>query len=97
MAGIIRLTAQEVEAVAVKFDTASTDTQELLTSLQNTVNDMSSGWEGDSYNAFTESFAEIRTNLQSVVELYQGLAGQLRGVVQTMQETDSELASSLRG
>jgi len=97
MADIIRLTAQEVETVATKFDAASTDTQELLNNLQTVVNDMSAGWEGDAYNAFVSSFGEIKTNLQSVVELYEGLASQLREVVKTMQETDSSLASALHG
>ena len=97
MADVIRLTAQEVETVATKFNNASDSTQQLLDELGSTVESMSAGWEGDAYNAFVESFGEIKKNLQSVVELYDGLSDQLRQVVKTLQETDSGLASSLRG
>lgn len=97
MADVIRLTAQEVEAVATKFTQASDNTEQLLNELGTTVEGMSSGWEGDAYNAFNESFGEIKKNLQNVVELYDGLADQLRQVVKTLQETDSGLASSLKG
>ncbi|MBR6570727.1 MAG: WXG100 family type VII secretion target [Clostridia bacterium] len=95
MADIIRLTAQEVEAVATRFGTAAEETTALLNELSGVVEGMSSGWEGDAYNAFVSSFEEIRTNLNGVVELYEGLQARLKGVVQTMQETDSALAASM--
>ena len=97
MAEIIRLTAQQVEAVATRFGRAAEETTALLNELANVVDDMSSGWEGDAYNAFVSSFGEIRTNLNSVVELYEGLQTQLQGVVRTLQETDAGLAASIGG
>ncbi len=91
----IRLTASEVEAVATKFSTAATETQDLLTRLQGDVSGMASGWEGDAYNKFTDNFEQIRTKLNDVVELYEGLSEQLKGVVKTLQSADEGLASSM--
>ena len=95
MADIIRLTAQEVEALAQKFSDASTETEELLNRLGNEVSSAASGWEGDAYNAFVNKYEEIRTQMKSVVEMYENINELLRNVVSTMQETDSQIASSM--
>lgn len=97
MADIIRLTAAEVQAVAAKFASASEETEALVGSLSSEVSSMSSGWEGDAYNRFSENFAEIAKKMKDIVEMYQGLGKQLEGVIKTMQETDAGLASSMAG
>ena len=97
MANIIRLTADEVETVAAQFDTASDDTQNIITKLDSVVNEMSSSWEGASYTAFNENFDSLKPQLDSVVELYTQLAQQLRYVVKTIVETDESLANSISG
>lgn len=97
MADVIRLTKAEVETLASQFKQAGSDTQDMLNNLGSAVQSAASGWEGDAYNAFVERFDTIKNDMKQVVEMYEGIDELLRGVIQTIEETDSGLASAVRG
>ncbi|GHU75016.1 hypothetical protein AGMMS49992_18090 [Clostridia bacterium] len=95
MADVFKLTQSDVQAAAKMFETASEQTGTLIKDLQTKVDSLSSGWEGDSYNAFVNMFSDVAKNLQSVVELYEGMNQTLLGTAEATAELDSTLASNL--
>lgn len=96
MADIIRITASQVGEVATRFTAAAEETETLLSALSSEVENMSSGWEGDAYTAFSTSFADLSKQLQNVAEMYRGITQQLNQVVEVIQNTDAELASAMK-
>lgn len=97
MADIIRLTASEVEALASKFSSAADETTTTVNNLQMEVSNAASGWEGDAYNAFAQTFEDIKKQMTSVHDMYEGINTMLLGVVKSLQEADSGLAGAIRG
>ena len=95
MADVIRLTASQVEELASQFTNASTETEELLNRLGQNVLNAASGWEGDSYTKFESKFEEVRSQMRSVVQMYEDFSTLLKQVVQVMQETDTSMASAM--
>lgn len=96
MADIIRITAAEIEGLAKNFQSASTETTDLVNKLEGEVSSVASGWEGDSYNAFVDKFAEIKKQMQTVSEMYEGIHDLLNNVVKEMQAADDQIAGAIR-
>lgn len=93
----ILVTPEELRQSASLFATNSQQTSEMISTLTSEVHNLSSVWEGASQSAFFESFEALVPTLQQFVEILEGINQQLTAVADTIEETDNQIASSLRG
>lgn len=93
----IRITPEEIREAAEflrqKRDEILNDVQDISRKIE----DAASEWEGAAQSAFVESYDEMRPILEEQFpEVIEGIASQLVAVADTMEETDEQIAQSLR-
>lgn len=93
----ILVTPEELRQSASIFAANSDQTTEMINTLSNEVNNLSAVWEGASHSAFIDHFQSLVPTLQQFAEILDGINQQLESVANTLEETDSQIASSLRG
>ena len=97
MADRITITPQELRTSANNFRTKSEEIVDILKYLMTEVNNLESTWDGAAQDTFFAQYNELQTPLNQFPEILNGIAGQLDGVAQTLEETDSALAAQLSG
>ena len=97
MAARITITPEELRTSATLFTTKSGEVTDIISALQGEVNRLESTWDGAAQNQFFQAFQEMAKVLQQFPEVCNGITGQLNTVAQTIEQTDEELASKLRG
>lgn len=97
MAGRIMITPEELRAVAGTFTTKAGEVTDIITSLNSEVTRLESTWEGAARSEFFQAFTEMLKVLQQFPEVCNAVSEQLKGVAQTIEETDTTLASQLKG
>lgn len=93
----IRITPEEIREAAEylrqKRDEILKDVQDISRKIE----DAASEWEGAAQSAFVESYDEMRPILEEQFpEVIEGIASQLVAVADTMEETDEQIAQSLK-
>ncbi|EHI73950.1 virulence factor EsxA [Streptococcus criceti] len=96
MAGLIKLTPDELRTSAQKYTQGSQSVQDVLTSLTNEQAVISENWDGTAFDAFETQFNELSPKVRQFAELLESINTQLNGVASTLEETDSNIASQIR-
>lgn len=97
MADRITITPQELRTSATTFRAKSDEIVSILKELMTEVNNLESTWDGAAQDTFFQQYNDLQTPLNQFPEILEGIAGQLDAVAQTLEETDSALASQLGG
>ena len=99
MAGTIRITPSELrdasEFLKQRLDAITNEANALKAKLD----DIGERWEGEARTTFFEIFDDEMWPVfnDKLPELIQGIASQLNSTAQAMEDTDSQIADSLRG
>lgn len=97
MAARITITPEELRTASDNFKTKAGEIREILQYLQNEVTKLESTWDGAAQDQFFLSYEELAKTLDQFPDVVDGLGQQLSAVAQTLEQTDQELADTLKG
>lgn len=97
MAARITITPEELRTASSNFQTKAGEVREILDYLRSEVNRLESTWDGAAQDQFFVAYEEMNKTLASFPEVIEGIGTQLTAVADTLETTDQELASSLKG
>lgn len=98
MALDIRMTPEELRAAATTLEEKRDEIVEAVELIRSKVEDTTSEWSGEAQRAFVDNFEEMLPVLrEQFPEVITGLASQLNGAADALEQADSEIASALRG
>ncbi|MGT2930059.1 WXG100 family type VII secretion target [Streptococcus dentasini] len=95
MAGLIKLTPDELRTSAQKYTQGSQSVQDVLTSLTNEQAVISENWDGSAFDAFETQFNDLSPKVSQFAELLESINTQLNSVASTIEETDNDIASQI--
>ncbi|MDR1013756.1 MAG: WXG100 family type VII secretion target [Coriobacteriales bacterium] len=99
MAGRIRITPDDLRRTNKKLATYSTDIGNIARRVNKDLDTLVSSWDGAARDTFLSTYnREYRKLLTTQIpELLAGLGKQLAGVADSLEQTDADLASQLKG
>ncbi|OFK22486.1 MULTISPECIES: WXG100 family type VII secretion target [Olsenella] len=97
MAGQIRITPEQMRSRANEYTAEANNVQETITKMDSLLSALQQEWEGASSQAYAQRFAEVRPGFVKAKELIDEISAALKQTAQTLEETDSNIASSFRG
>ena len=86
----IRVTPERVREVSQQFKSASGQSQELVSKLQSTINNLNSEWEGMTQQKFYSDFQNWQQNMRQFVELLNQISKQLDAIAQRFAQADQQ-------
>lgn len=95
MAGIVKLSPEELRAKSQTYDNSAGEIDQILTNLKNLQNELHDIWEGQAMQKFDGQFEELSPKVQAFSELLNEIGGQLREVANVVEETDQAIAQKL--
>lgn len=96
MAGVIRITPEELEQSSTIFSTNHENTVQMLTKLNSEVDRLTESWEGMGQAAFFTQYNNLKPQMNQFKDLLLKISSQLNQVANTMRETDQSIAQQLR-
>jgi WXG100 family type VII secretion target len=84
----IRVTPDQVRQVGGQFKQASTQSQEMVTRLQNTMTQLSPEWEGMSQQRFFQQYEQWRTSMNNYVQMLQQISQELEAIAVRFEQAD---------
>lgn len=91
----IRITPQELYQGASTIKGISEAILENLNTLKSTVEQVANNWEGAAQGSYVQSFEQIYAEFVKVFPpTVEGLANQMNGAAETLEQTDAELAKA---
>ena len=95
----ILMTPAELEESATFLEARLEAIEAETKSLKNNIDDVSSRWEGLAKNSFITQFeSELYPIMSNTLpDVINGIASQLRGAAQAISETDSQLSQAFSG
>lgn len=97
MAGNIRVTPEELFTKAQEYNEASGRVQDLVSTLDGYRNQLEAMWDGQAREAFIAQYDELKPSFQRMGTLLEEVSQQIRSTGQTLQDTDQQIASNIRG
>ncbi|EHJ52896.1 WXG100 family type VII secretion target [Streptococcus macacae] len=97
MAGLIKLTPDELRTSATKYTQGAQSVNDVLTSLTNEQAVISENWDGSAFDAFEQQFNELSPKVSQFAELLEAINQQLNSVAGNLEEVDSNMASQIAG
>lgn len=98
MALDIKMTPEELRTAATSLENKRDEIIEAVANIKATVDETTGEWSGEAQRAFVENFEAMLPMLQEdFPEVISGLASQLNGAADALEQADSEIASALRG
>ncbi|MDA7028033.1 WXG100 family type VII secretion target [Bacillus sp. CLL-7-23] len=98
MSGIIRVTPAELRSMAGRYSKESeavhSQVEQRLDQMIKQLEDM---WEGESSRAFASQYQELRPSFIKMADLLSDVSKQLSQTANTLENTDKEIASQIRG
>lgn len=96
MAGIIKMSPEEVKTIAKTYGQSSTEIEDILSKLQNAQTRLAAEWEGDSFGAFEEQFNKLAPKVRDFAELMMEINTQLNGVAKILDDTDKQIGTNIK-
>ena len=93
MAGQIRMTPEQMRTRSGEVSTQQSAFQEVVSRMQNIINELQSEWEGAAADSFAQQFEELRPSFRSMDDLLGDISTQLNQTAQAVEELDHEIAS----
>lgn len=99
MEGTIRITPEELRSAATYLEQKLSAIKEESEQLKSKLDEIGGNWEGAARTAFFDIFNDEMWPVfnQKLPELITGIEKQLTETARVMEETDSNIASKLRG
>lgn len=97
MANQIRITPDDMRGRANEYRTEADNVNGVISKMDTLLTALQSEWEGASSEAYAERYAELKPGFEKAEELIREIADALDATAQIIEETDSDIASQLRG
>ena len=97
MAGLIKLTPEDLRTSAQKYTEGSEGISEILRSLTSEQATISENWEGSAFDSFEEQFNELSPRITEFADLLESIHTQLNKVAEIVEQTDQDIAAQIRG
>jgi WXG100 family type VII secretion target len=97
MAGIIRVTPEQLEEKAQRYQDESGKVEEQIGVLRGLINQLQDEWEGESSRAFAQQYEELEPSFKQMAQLLADVSRQLDSTAKTLRDTDQTIASQIRG
>lgn len=97
MSGIIRVTPEQLEEKAKRYEEESGKVEEQIGTLRNLINQLQDEWEGESSRAFAQQYEELEPSFKQMAQLLADVSQQLDSTANTLRDTDQSIASQIRG
>lgn len=97
MATRITITPEDLRKSSTDMHDKAEQIRGILTDLLKEIDNLKSTWEGASQSQFIGAYDDLQPQLNKFPEVLDGLSGQLKAVADTLEQTDEELATKLRG
>lgn len=95
MAGRIMISPDELRTSSANFKTKAGEISSIIDYLNNEVANLENTWDGAAQDQFFAAYDSSKQTLNQFPEILEGIAMQLEGVAQTLEDTDSALAAQL--
>ncbi|MCW4681393.1 WXG100 family type VII secretion target [Bacillus pumilus] len=97
MSGIIRVTPEELRATAKQYGVESQEVLNQVDRLNRMISDLKGMWEGASSEAFTDQYEQLKPSFIKMSDLLTDVSNQLDQTANTLESTDQDIASQIRG
>ncbi|ALC82228.1 MULTISPECIES: WXG100 family type VII secretion target [Bacillus] len=97
MSGIIRVTPEQLEEKAQRYQEESGKVEEQIGVLRNLIGQLQDEWEGESSRAFAQQYEELEPSFKQMAQLLADVSRQLDSTAKTLRDTDQGIASQIRG
>ena len=95
--GQIRMTPDTMRQRAKQYDDEAGKVGDVITTMDSLLGTLQEEWEGAASQSYAERFTELRPNFVKAQELISEIANALRATAQTIETTDSDIASQFKG
>lgn len=95
--GQIRMTPDTMRQRAKQYDDEAGKVGEVISKMDSLLRTLQEEWEGAASQSYAERFSELRPNFVKAQDLVSEIAEALRATAQTVETTDSEIASQFKG
>jgi WXG100 family type VII secretion target len=96
MAGQIRITPDQMRSRANEYRREAENVQSVIGRMDALLSQLQGEWEGASSRAYASRFQELRPGFVQAKELVDEIARALDNTASTLEETDAQIAASLR-
>lgn len=96
MAGQIRITPDQMRGRANEYRREAENVQGVIGRMDTLLNQLQSEWEGASSRAYAQRFSDLRPGFVRARELIDEIARALDATARTLEDTDAQLAATLR-
>ena len=86
----IRITPEQVHQVAVQFKQASSQSDQMVKQLTNTINNLQGEWEGMTKERFYSEFQQWSTSMRQFVQLLDQIGQQLDAIADKFRAIDEQ-------
>ncbi|MFJ5964700.1 MULTISPECIES: WXG100 family type VII secretion target [unclassified Bacillus (in: firmicutes)] len=97
MSGIIRVTPEELRATAKQYGVESQEVLNQVDRLNRMISDLKGMWEGASSDAFADQYEQLKPSFIKMSDLLTDVSNQLEQTANTLESTDQDIASQIRG
>jgi WXG100 family type VII secretion target len=84
----IVVSPERLESVASTFDAKKSETENIISALQSTMNGLDAEWDGVAQNKFYTQWNETIPQMTQFTNLLGDIASELRRIAQVFRETD---------
>lgn len=88
MSGRILISPEQVDQVANQFKQSSEQSQQIVSSLTQSINGMEGQWEGMTKQRFFTEFQEASKQMQSFVQTLNSISTELTAIAQKFRSVD---------
>lgn len=97
MAGQIRITPEQMRSRANEYRVERDNVEQVINKMDSLLTALQGEWEGAAAKAYDARYQELRPGFVKAQELINEIAQALDATAQTLEETDSNIASSFQG
>ena len=98
MALDIKMTPDELRTAATNLEGKRDEILDLVEQIKSMVDETTGAWSGEAQKAFVDNFETLLPVLQKdFPEVISGIASQLDGAADALEQADSDIASALKG
>ncbi len=95
MAGNIRITPDTMRQRATEYRTEATNVENVISNMDRLLGELRGEWEGAASEAYAARFEELRPGFVKAKELILEIADALTNAAASLENADTDLASSL--
>ena len=94
MEGILRVTPEDLDAAASEFSSKASAIGNLTNEMTNTVESLSSVWEGEASSSYVAKFRQLDDDIQKMIRMVQEHSNDLQAMAKAYRDTENDIISS---